>query len=324
MLWFVIGSILALIAVLLFIFGKNPQTGESFRVVGFIPLFLAIPLIIVSCLATVGPRNIGVENIKGRTTGETHGAGWVVKAPWVGVEDINASRQPEEYNDPGEPGGENDRRIKVKIADGSYAYITMSYSWRVIEAGAEEAFKDFNKKKDADGDELDILEAIRAFAVSPKMKAALNEEWGTFDPTAGINITPDMTPEQISAIKLNVIPNYGDYNEAIQTNIDEKIKELGGLVSITGITISGIDYSGETQKRIETIKNKILDSKAAMLDVSIKNAQAQGNVALADSLEDPNVLVSKCLDGLIEGQIENQPGFSCWGPSGAVVLPSAK
>jgi len=317
--------VLVLLALLIFAFGKNPENGQSFRAVGFVPLFIAIPLIIVSCLASVGPRNIGVEHIKGRTTGESHQAGWVVKEPWVSIEDIDASRQPEEYNDPGDAGGENDRRIKVKIADGSYAYITMSYSWRVIETGADEAFKDFNKKKDANGDDLSILEAIRSFAVSPKMKAALNEEWGTFDPTSGINITPDMTAQQISEIKLNVVPNYSDYNSAIQTNIDEKIKELGGLVAVTGVTISGIDYSGETQKRIETIKNKILDSKAAMLDVSIKNAQAQGNVALADSLEDPNVLVSKCLDGLIEGDFTAPAGFQCWpGNGGALVLPSAK
>ena len=320
MLQFIIGIVLLLVAAaMLFLFAGPAKLFSS------IPLGLAVCLLAASMLASVGPRNIGVENVKGRTTGETHGAGWVVKAPWVSIEDIDASRQPEEYNDPGEAGGDNDRRIKVKIADGTYAYITLSYSWRVIEAGAEEAFKDFNKKKNADGDELTILEAIRSFAVSPKMKAALNEEWGAFDPTSGINITPNMTAQQISDIKLNVVPDYSAYNTAVQTNIDEKIKELGGLVTVTGVTVSGIDYSGETQKRIDAIKNKILDSKAALLDVAIKNAQAQGNVALAESLDDPNVLVSKCLDGLIEGDFPNQPGFSCWpGGGGSVVLPSTK
>lgn len=312
MLWFVIGLVLLVIAVGVFLFA----TGLD-KAFGLIPLFFAVLFIVVSTLATVGPRNIGVENVAGRTTGQNHGAGWVVKAPWVSVEDIDASIQPEEYK--------GDDCIKVKIADGSTACITMSYSWRVNETGADEVFKDFNKKKDGNGDELDILEAVRAFGVSPKMKAALNEVWGTFDPTSGINITPDMTAQQISEIKLNVIPNYADFNKEIQTNVDEKISNLGDIVTITGVTVSGISYSDATQSRIETIKNKILDSKAAMLDVAIKNAQAQGNVALADSLKDPNVLVSKCLDGLIEGDFTAPAGFQCWpGNGGALVLPSAK
>lgn len=312
MLWFVLGLIFVLAFLLLVLFAEGVS-----KLFSLIPLVLAVLFIMMSTLATVGPRNIGVENIKGRTTGENHGAGWVVHAPWVSVTDIDASIQPEEYK--------GDDCIKVKIADGSTACVSASYNWRVLESGADEAFKDFNNKETSDGDDLDILDAIRAFTVSPKMKATMNEVWGTFDPTSGIEITPDMTAQQISEIKLNVIPNYADYNDKIQANVDEKIKDLGGIVQITGITVSAISYSEATQSRIETIKNKILDSKAAMLDVAIKNAQAQGNVALADSLKDPNVLVSKCLDGLIEGDFTAPAGFQCWpGNGGALVLPSAK
>lgn len=274
---------------------------------GVVFLVLAFFCLLVSTLSVVGPRNVGVEHVYNKTTGTNHDAGLVVKLPWESIEDIDTRIQPEEYK------GED--CIYVKIADGGRACITVSYNWRVNKDNADQSFQDYGKNDDT------VVEEIRSAITSPTMKAALNEEWGKFDPLAGAEITPDMTAQEIANIKLDVIPDYGAYNKAIKDNFDGKVDELGGLVDLEKITVSYIALPEETQERIDRIKNKVLDSKAALLDVATKNAQAEGNLALARSLDDPNVLVSKCLDGLIEGAITNQPGFSCWGPSGAVVLP---
>lgn len=327
MFWFIIGAILALIGLAIVIIGPKTTTEVttgrddygrkvtetktvSLRATSLVFFVLALPLIIVSMIAIVGPRNIGVENVFNRTTGENHGAGIVWKAPWVGVEDIDASIQAEEYK--------GDDCIYVKIADGGRACVSVAYRWRINEDGADETYKDFNKAEDGP------LEGVRKAIVSTNMKAALNEAWSTFDPLDGATIEPGMTANEIANIKLDVVPDYAAYNNAIKENFEGKVADLGGIVDLESVTVSYIALPEATQTRIDTIKNKVLDSKAALLDVATKDAQAQGNIALAESLKDPNVLVSKCIDGLISGDITNQPGFSCWGGGGSVVIPSAK
>ena len=160
--------------------------------------------------------------------------------------------------------------------------------------------------------------------MTTNIKASINEELGLFDPLDGTQITPDMTAEEISNINLVVVPDYVALNKAILENVRGKVDDLGGLVDIESVTVSYMTTPDSTQERIDRIKNKILETKESLIDIANKNAQAQGNNALSQSLQDPNVLVSKCIDGLISGDITNMPGFSCWGPGGAVVLPSAK
>jgi len=310
MLWFIIGMIFALIALAIFAFGKDPQSGKSFRAAGFLPLILAVPLIVVSMISIVGPRNVGVEHQFNRTTGTNHEAGIVWKKPWVSVEDIDTRIQPEEYK------GED--CIYVKIADGGRSCVSLAWRWRINKENADDAFKDYGKKDD------DIVSEVRTAVVTTNLKASINEVLGQFDPLAGTDITPEMSAEQISNIKLVVVPDYVQLNEDILENFRGKVDDLGGLVDIESVTVSYMTTPDSTQERIDRIKNKVLETKESLIDIANKNAQAQGNNALSESLEDPNVLVSKCIDGLIAGDITNQPGFSCWGPSGAVVIPSAK
>ena len=52
-------------------------------------------------------------------------------------------------------------------------------------------------------------------------------------------------------------------------------------------------------------------------------AEAESNRVLSESIKnDPNVLVSKCLDAINEGK-SLPAGFQCWpGTSGSVVVPA--
>jgi len=60
-------------------------------------------------------------------------------------------------------------------------------------------------------------------------------------------------------------------------------------------------------------------TRVAQQSKQTAQAQAEANKALAASVaDDPNVLVSKCLDILKEAVDKEQPlpaGFSCFGPS---------
>jgi regulator of protease activity HflC (stomatin/prohibitin superfamily) len=305
MLWFVIGLFLILAGLVALIFFKGPA-----KLLAGIPFTLAAMLIIVSMISIVGPRNVGVEHQFNRTTGTNHQAGIVWKAPWISVEDIDTRIQPEEYK------GED--CIYVKIADGGRSCVSLAWRWRINKDNADDAFKDYGKKDD------DIVAEVRKAVVTTNLKAALNEELGLFDPLDGTDITPDMTAQQISNIKLVVVPDYTVLNEGILENFRNKVEDLGGLVDIESVTVSYMTTPSSTQDRIDRVKNKILETKESLIDIANKEAQAKGNIALAESLQDPNVIVSKCVDGLISGDITNEPGFSCWGPGGSVVIPSAK
>lgn len=271
--------------------------------------FLGAVLILLSCFASVGPRSVGVEKFFSATTGKTYGPGVVFKAPWNSVTDVDGSIHPEEYK--------GDNCIYVKIADAGTACVTLSYRWRIKPDGADEVYKDYDK---AEGD---LDDTVRTALVSTNIKASVNEVFGTYDPLGGVEITEDMTPEELASIKVQ-LPNLAMFNSAIEENVAEKIEDLGNLIEIQSVTVSYIKLPDTTQDRINQINAKGLDGKLALQDVAIKEAQAAANLKLAESLKDPNVLVSKCLDGLISGEIKAPAGFQCWsGNGGAVVVPSA-
>lgn len=318
MLWFILGIVLFTIAIIWFSLAPGKQVREDYRgkkeipsakPLGVIPLGLALVFLVLSCFAVVGTRNVGVPTYFGKPTGVTYDAGLNFKPPWVNVTDIDATIQVEEYStsDP----------ISVKIGDGGESKIAVSYRWRINPDGADQVYADYRNS------DLDITDAVRKALVSTNIKAALNEEFAKIDPLAGSNITSSMTPEQIAKVKLNVNPDYEALNENIKKNVEEKIKDLGDLIDIQSVTVTYFQLPDTTQSRINEFNAKIQTSKNALIDVSTKTAQARGNEELAKSLQDPNVLVSKCLDSLSDGDFTAPAGFSCWpGSGGSVVIPS--
>jgi regulator of protease activity HflC (stomatin/prohibitin superfamily) len=316
MLLFILGILILLIGagILAFVpktvsFDGNQIPGKAW---GFFWVFLAIILIVLSCLSKVETRNVGVETIIGKPTGDTHEAGLVVKAPWVSITDIDATVQVESYG-PRNP-------INVKIADGGDADVYLSYRWRINPQGADKVFQDYR------GSDLGITGAVRKALVTTNVKAAINEELGTYDPLANTKVlNKDATPEEVAALKVNVVPDYKALNKAIQSNVEDKIKNLGDLIDIQSVTISGVKLPETTQKRINAFNASVQDTKIALQEVQTKIAQASGNNELAKSLQDPNVLVSKCFDALAAGDFTAPAGFSCWsGGAGSVVIPATK
>jgi regulator of protease activity HflC (stomatin/prohibitin superfamily) len=281
----------------------------SLKPIGLFFIFLAIVPLIFSMFAIVGAKNVGVPTVFGKPTGGTYGSGLNFKAPWVSVTDIDATVQPEEYK--------GDSCIYVKIADAGSACVSLAYRWRINPDGADTVYSDYRNAENG------VTEAVRSALVSTNIKAAINEVFGTYDPLEGADITSDMSPQEISNLKL-VLPPLGEFNEAIKTNVEEKIKDLGDLIEIQSVTISYLKLPDSTQARIDKINAKVADTKLAIADVAIKKAQSDANKELASSLQDPNVLVSKCLDGMIEGEIKAPAGFQCFPNSGSsVVIPSA-
>jgi regulator of protease activity HflC (stomatin/prohibitin superfamily) len=317
MLWFIIGIIFALFGLAVVAFGGNVKVPESYpekrmsiRKTAWVPLVLAAILIGVSMVTVVGTKNTGVKTVFNKPTGETIGAGLEIKAPWVAVTDIDSTIHPEEYT--------GDDAIKVKIADGGDADVWLSYRWRINPENADQVFQDYRNS------ELDIDDAVRKAIVSTNIKASINEVLGGYDPLSGVaKLGPNATPEELSNVEINVVPDYPQLNKDIQANVAGKIKENGDLVEIQSVTVSRIVLPEGTQKRINAYNQAVQDTKIAIQQIATKSAQADANDELAKSLQDPNVLVSQCFDALVAGDFTPPAGFSCWpGGGGGVVLPA--
>ena len=319
MFWFIIGLIFLAIAVSVAALGSKAyevrdidgdKTGKILNVkkISIIPLVIALFFVALSSITVVDTRNVGVVTQFNKPTGETLNAGLHFKAPWEAVTDIDASIKVQEYF------GED--AISVKIADGGDAQIGISYRWRINADGADTVFQDYRNS------DLEIEDAVRKALVSTNVKSAINEEFGTYDPLSGANLD-NLTPEQLANAEINVVPDYEAFNKAIQENVEAKIKGLGDLIDIQSITISSVKLPESTQTRINAFNAAVQDTKIALQEVATKQAQAEGNNQLAASLQDPNVLVSKCFDALAAGQFVLPAGGSCWpGGGSGVVIPS--
>lgn len=309
--WFYVAIFFAILGILGLLIGKvnnpdNPNRPFSFRPLGALFIVIALLFTALSSFTVVGSRNVGVEKFFNATTGRTLPPGPHFKAPWHNVTDIDGTIQPEEYTT-GNP-------IWVKIGDQGEAKVALSYRWRINPAGADEIYKDYRNAED-------ITEAVRKALVTTNIKAALNEELGTYNPLENVQIDASMTPSQIAKVTIPPIP-FAQLNAAVKKNLETKIADLGGLIQVQSVTISYLQLPKSTQDKINEFNAKVQDSKNALIDIAIKSAQATANEKLAKSVDNsPNVLVSKCIDGLVEGSIQNQPGFSCWGAGSAVVIP---
>lgn len=313
--WFIIGAVFGIIGLGLLFVGSvtSSESGEkiSLRPGAAILLIIALAFTLLSCFAVVGTRNVGVETVFGKPNGTNNGAGLVFKAPWVSVNDVDATIHPEEYK--------GDDCIYVKIADGGSACVSLAYRWRINPDGADSVYADYRNS------DLDLDDAVKKALVSTNIKAAINEVLGGYDPLNGAELDPDMTPEQLANVKVNVVPDYEQMNKDIQENVEAKIAGVGDLINIESITVSYVSLPEATQDRINAFNQAVQNTRIALQEVATKNAQASANNVLAGSLKDPNVLVSKCLDGLISGDIQAPAGFQCFpGAGGSVVLPSAK
>lgn len=325
MFWFILSIILVFIAIGWFWLAPNDMRvhkgyqadgytknyeSVSLKHLGLIPVVLALIALLFSLFAVVGTRNVGVEKFFSATTGKTYGPGLVFKAPWHDVTDIDATIQPEEYD--------TNNPILVKIGDQGEAKVALAYRWRINPEGADEIYKDYRNAED-------ITQAVRSALVSTNIKAALNEELGTYNPLQDVQINSSMTPTEIAKVTIPPIP-YADLNAAVKANLEGKIADLGDLIQIQSVTISYLQLPEGTQSKINEFNTKIQASKNALIDIAIKAAQASANDKLAKSVdESPNVLVSQCFDSIAEGEFTPPAGFSCWpGSNGSVVVPSAR
>ena len=254
----------------------------------------------VSTITIVPTREIGVVTTFGRPT-DALSNGLHFKAPWQKVHKLDGKIQTDNFT------GKDDA-IDIRIGNGSTAGVDATIRWRIkLEAG-QTLYQDYRD-----------LDSIRDSLVTRELKAALNEVMGNYDPLvsvkAGVNSDGST---QSAGIDLN------KYSAEVQSALESRV---GDDVEILSVILPLIRFDKQTQEKINAFQAEVGNTRIAEQREATAKAQAQANKNLSASVSnDPNVLVSKCLDALEEMVKAGQSipiGFSCWPGNSAtsVVLP---
>ena len=239
---------------------------------------LTVLVLIVGSTTIVSTRNIGVVTTLGKPSG-TLGNGLHMKAPWQSVTEMDGAIQIDNHT--------GEYATMVRLGNNSTAYVDNSVRWRIQAAAADSLFLDY---RDFDN--------VRENLVTRELRAALNEVFSDFDPLA---------PENVEGTDVQALGN------DVADNLRAKV---GDQVDIINVIIPLVSYDEATQGRINALNAERANTRVAEQRAKTAEAEARANEILAGSVSDnPNVLVSKCLDAAREASLSP---LGCW-PNTSVV-----
>lgn len=271
-------AIVTVIALLMRATSKNPAGRTRATRIAAVAGGLTIFVLILGSTTIVSTRNIGVVTTFGRPGGTlTNGLHW--KAPWQSVTEMNGTIQIDNHT--------GDAATTVRLGNNSTAYVDNSVRWRIQPAAADELFLDYRE-----------FDNVRDNLVTRELKAALNEVFSGFDPLA---------PENSEGANV----------QALGDQVAEKLRtKVGGQIEIINVIVPLVNYDQATQDRINALNVEKANTRVAEQRAKTAAAEAKANEILASSVtNDPNVLVSKCLDAAREAHISP---LGCW-PNTSVV-----
>lgn len=272
----------------------------SFRVATLGFTGVALLLLLLSSLTVVGTRRIGVVTEFGRPV-DALSNGIHIKMPWQRVTELDGAIQTDSFT--GKSEGDEDPCTDIRIGNESTACVDNTIRWRIVESEADQLFRDYRG-----------MDNIRDSLVTRELNAALNQVLGGFNPL-----------DAVSDDGAGASANLDEFAVEVAEVMRERVE---GRIEILNVTIPLIRYDGGTQERLNAYQAEIANTRIATQRSETAEAQARANEALAASVSnDPNVLVSRCLDTLADMVETGQTvpaGFSCWpGSQSALVVPSA-
>lgn len=280
------------------------------------PALVALLLILASCLTTVGTKDVGVVTTFGRPTGRDLANGLHLKAPWQHVTELDGAIQPDQFQGRG--------CIDVRIGDSTTACVEGTIRWRITPDQASVLYQDYRSDN--------VNESIRDSLVKTQFNAALNDVLGQYNPLQSVAQAAASNPGKPATIT-STAPNLDKFSAEVKQSMNEHLtsasrgtKSAGHRqIEVVSVTLNFIHLASTTQDKINDFLKEVGATRVAEQHEQTAAAQASANRQLAASVShDPNVLVSKCLDALeeaIKAKYQLPAGFSCWGGSGAVVVP---
>lgn len=278
---------------------KESSDKRSFRLSACGVLALAVLVLIYSSVTMVGTRKIGVVTEFGRPVGSLSN-GIHFKAPWQKVSELDGAIQTDTHTGDGEDGNSC---TDIRIGNESTACVDNTIRWRIVEAEADQLFRDYRD-----------MDNIRESLVTRELNAALNQILGDFNPLDSVNADSAAATANLEVMADEVAGIMRDRVE--------------GKIEVLSITIPLIRYDNGTQERLNAYQAEVANTRIAQQKEQTAAAQSRANEALSESVSnDPNVLVSRCLDimdNMVEAGQSVPAGFSCWpGSQSALVVPAA-
>lgn len=279
----VLGGLCLLAAAILFTTGTKTGYG-LFKAGGFGAVLVGLVLAGLSFTTTVPAQNSGVVTRFNRPTGRVLDAGFHWKSPADKVHDMDGTIQ--QIDNEGADG-----RTTVRLNNNSVMFVENNLRWRIDPAAAPRLYVD----------------------------------WKGFD-----NIQPGLVEKELKAALNVVLANYdaldpgkkGQTNDELAQQVEDRLNTRIGTkathpeVEIVAFTIQRIDFDNDTQKRLNSYNEQVAKTRTAEEGEKTAAAEARQNKTLSGSVSnDPNVLVSKCLDILRQMSDKGQavpPAFSCW------------
>lgn len=265
------------------------QTTTRFSGLGL--LVVALLIMLLSSLSIVSTRNVGIVTAFGKPVG-TKENGLHLVWPWQQVPELDGTIQTN--NQIG--GFQNDRcsgGSQIRLANNSTACVDNTVRWRIHHSAADALFRDYH-----------TIANIKDSLVTRELNATLNEIFATYNP---------LEPQAASG------PNLTE----MSVQATDKLKaKIGNQIEVQNVIISIVHFDQQTQAKINAYQSQIADTRIAEQKQRTAAAESEANRILAESLRDPNVLVSKCLDLLNSGK-QLPTGFQCWPNTGlATTIPA--
>ena len=271
---------------------KVLKPSRLFTIGSWISALIGLVVLAVSCVVTVPTKEIGVVTTFGRPTGSLSN-GLHLKAPWQKITYMDAAIQTDSHT------ADNRQCINVRIAHQATACVDASIRWRIRPQASDALFQNYRE-----------FSSIRSSLVDRQLSSSLNREFASYDALA-VDDKGNPTAPSLAAL-----------SEAATKHMREQI---GDQIEVLSVIIPVIKLDENTQSKANALLAQVAQTRIAEQAVKTSEQQAKANKALAQSVSnDPNVLVSKCLDMVESGKVTLPAGFSCWPSSGSsVVVPSA-
>lgn len=266
------------------------------RIGGLAVFGFAVLFIFLSMIQTVSTKNVGVKTAFGKPTGHLSN-GFHLIAPWEKVTEFPAAIQTDSYV--GDANKDNVGCTNVRIANQSVACVDNSVRWRINPTHVAELYQDYKN-----------FDHVRDSLVSRELRAALNDVFSSYDPLKTLVDQSGLDGTATTAPSLDVLA---------QKVTDNLRGRVGDQVEVLNVIIPLVHHDQSTQDKINQYQAALADTRIAIQRQQIATAEAKANQILSDSIKnDPNVLVSKCLDMIAKG-FQPPTGFQCW--YGASSLP---
>jgi len=280
------------------------------KVIGGALVAVAALVLLFASTTVIEAKNVGVLTTFGKPSG-TLDSGLHLKLPWQRVTELDGTKITNKY--------EGTHAVEVRIGDGTTAHVKTAIRWSIVGDKADDIYADYRSD--------DVNETVNESLVETVFSNALNQVLGDYNPTANLRV---VNPDEQGSVSISFVPDYDDLAAKVTASMEQRVADAGGYIKIDFITISGLTLSETTQAKINEFQAEVAKTQVALQKKATAAAQAEANKTLSDSVSNnPNVLVSRCLDTYQQMVDEAQPipagGINCWpgADSDLVLAPSA-